>query len=67
MDFSSLMLSLLFGSIGMGFLMYGKNAGQLVPIGAGLALMLCPYFIPNTIILLIVCCLLMAVPFVVKT
>ena len=66
MDFSTLMLSLLFGAVGMGYLLYGKNVGQLMPIGAGLGLMLSPYFISNLIILLIVCCLLVAVPFVVR-
>jgi len=47
MDTTTLMLSLLFGMVGMGFLMYGKNAGQMVPIGAGLCLMICPYFLPQ--------------------
>ena len=55
MDMTSLMLSLLFGSVGMGFLMYGKKAGLLVPIGAGLGLMICPYFISSAIVMVIVC------------
>jgi hypothetical protein len=66
MDSTSLMLSMLFGTFGMGFLMYGKKAGQMVPILVGLALMVLPYFIANTIALLIVCCSLTAVPFVLR-
>ena len=66
MDTTSLMLSMLFGTIGMGFLMYGKKAAQILPMGVGLALMICPYFIPNVAILLVVCLALTAVPFVVR-
>jgi len=62
MDSTSLMLSLLFGSIGMGMLMYGKKAGRMVPLAAGLALMVLPYCIPNAMALLIVCCVITSVP-----
>ena len=66
MDTTVLMLSLLFGALGMGFLMYGKKAGRPVPMIAGLALMLIPYFIPNLVILSIVCCGLTALPWVLR-
>jgi hypothetical protein len=66
MDTTNLMLSLIFGSLGMGFFMYGKNTGQFVPIGAGVLLMVVPYFIPNAIALVIVCLALSVVPFVVR-
>ncbi|MDB5291268.1 MAG: hypothetical protein JWL69_2509 [Phycisphaerales bacterium] len=64
MDTTTLMLSLLFGMVGMGFLMYGKNAGQMVPIGAGLCLMICPYFLPSVALMLGICIPLLAAPFV---
>ena len=66
MDSTSLFLSLLFGAVGMGMLMYGKKAGRPVPLFAGLALMLIPYFIPNLLILAIVCCGLTALPWVLR-
>lgn len=66
-DTTSLLISLLFGCVGMFFFMYGKNAGQYVYLGSGVALMVFPYFIPNMIAMLIVCGLLSAVPFVVRT
>jgi hypothetical protein len=66
MDSTTLMLSMLFGTFGMGFMMYGKKAGQMVPILAGLGLMLLPYFIANTIAMLIVCGSLTAVPFILR-
>jgi hypothetical protein len=66
MDPTSLMLSLIFGTLGFGFFLYGKKAGRMVPLGAGLALMVCPYFIPNLIAQLIVCTTLSVVPFIVR-
>ena len=66
MDMTSLMMSLLFGTVGMGFLMYGKSMSSLVAIGAGLGLMVAPYFIGNMIVLGVVGVALMAVPFVVR-
>ena len=62
MDTTSLMLSLLFGTIGMGMFMYGKKAGRMVPLGAGLALMVVPYCVPNPIAPLIFCCALTVLP-----
>jgi len=62
MDTNLLFASLLFGLIGTGMLMYGKKAGRPVPLFAGVALMAVPYFIPNLIVLLIVCTGVTAVP-----
>jgi len=67
MDFTSLMFSMLFGTVGMGFMMYGKKAGELIPVGVGLGLMIFPYFISNMAILFVVCSALMAVPFVLRS
>jgi len=66
MDGNLLMASLLFGSIGLGMLMYGKKAGRPVPLFAGLGLMMIPYFIPNLLILTIVCCILTSLPWVLR-
>ena len=66
MDMTSLMMSLLFGTVGMGFLMYGKSMSSFVAIGAGLGLMIAPYLIGNLIVLGIVGVALVGVPFVVR-
>jgi len=66
MDATNIMLSLLFGTCGMGFIMYGKNVGQFVPMGVGLTLMVCPYFITSTLVMIVVCGGLMCVPFVLR-
>jgi len=63
MDMTSLMVSLLFGTVGMGFLMYGKSMSSLVPIGAGLGLMIAPYLITNMVLLVVVGLALMGTPF----
>jgi len=66
MDAGVLVVSVLFGMVGMGMFMYGKNAHRMVPLGAGVGLMVIPYFIPNVIALLLVCGVITAVPLVVK-
>jgi len=63
MDMTSLMVSLLFGTVGMGFLMYGKSMSSLVAIGAGLGLMIAPYLITNMVLLVVVGLALMGTPF----
>jgi hypothetical protein len=63
---TNLMLSMLFGTVGLGFLTYGKKAGKILPMGVGVALMICPYFIGNVAVMAGVCVSLAAVPFVVR-
>ena len=65
-DGNVLMASLLFGSVGVGMLMFGKKSGRMVPLAAGLALVVVPYFIPNLIALLIVGGTLSAAPWIVR-
>jgi hypothetical protein len=66
MDMNSLMLSLLFGMIGTGMFMYGKKAGRMVPLGAGLALMVVPMFISNLVVMVLVCAGLTASPWIIR-
>ena len=51
-----MMVSLLFGTIGMAMFVYGKKSSRLVPlgVGVGVALMIVPYFLPSLILLLFV-------------
>ena len=64
MDTTTLMLSLVFGAIGMGLFMYGKKQMRLPHLAAGMALMVVPYFLPGAVSLTVVCSLLTALPFV---
>lgn len=66
MDSNLLMASLLFGAIGTGMFMYGKKAGRMVPLGAGVGLMVVPYFISSLLLLVIVCCAMMGLPWVIR-
>ncbi|KAB2661779.1 MAG: hypothetical protein DVB31_11985 [Verrucomicrobia bacterium] len=67
MNTASLLWSLLFGSIGMGFFIYGKKQGALVPLLCGLALMVFPYFVSDTILLVAIGGVLVALPFFLRT
>src|SRR5205807_726702 len=49
LDTSSLLWGLLFGSIGLGFFVYGRRQKRVVPLACGVALMVFPYFVSNTI------------------
>jgi hypothetical protein len=45
---TALMLSVLFGAIGMAYLAYGKKQGALAPALAGIGLCAFPWFVSNT-------------------
>jgi predicted membrane protein len=66
MTTASLLWGLLFGSIGIGFAIYGKKQRKAVPLICGLALMIFPYFIANTILLVVVGIALTALPYFVR-
>lgn len=66
MNSSILMWAVLFGSIGLGFFVYGKKQKAIVPLLCGIVLIIFPYFIPNAIILVVIGILLVAIPFVLK-
>jgi hypothetical protein len=58
---------MLFGSVGLGFFVYGKKQGAMVPLFCGLALMVFPYFVSNVILLVAIGIALMAIPYFVRT
>jgi len=65
---SSLLWGLLFGSIGLGFFLYGKKQQAIVPLFCGLALMVFPYFyfVSNTFLLVAIGVALTALPYFVR-
>ncbi len=66
MNESWLLWGLLFGAMGLGFFVYGKKQKAVVPMVCGLALMIFPYFISNTIVLIAIGTMLVAVPYFVR-
>ena len=61
-----LLWGLLFGSIGFGFIIYGKKQKAVVPLITGIVLCVIPYFIANVYALVVVGVFLMAIPFFVR-
>jgi hypothetical protein len=66
MNTSILMWGVLFGAIGLGFFVYGKKQKAIIPVLSGIGLMVFPYFISNTVILVITGIILSALPFIIK-
>lgn len=63
MSESILLWGLLFGSIGVGFALYGKQQRAPVPLLCGIALMIYPYFVPSPIAVVGIGLVLMAIPY----
>lgn len=63
---STLFWGVLFGSIGFGFFLYGRKQRAIVPLVCGLALMLFPYFVSGTGLLIVIGIALMAIPYFVR-
>ena len=54
---------MLFGSIGLGYFIYGKKQRAVVPLVCGLVLMLFPYFVSNLVLLVVIGAVLCAIPY----
>lgn len=66
MDSTALFLGILFGSIGLGYFIYGKRQSHLIARYTGIALMVYPYMIENNVALVAVGILLMLIPKFIK-
>jgi hypothetical protein len=58
-----LLWGLLYGSIGLGFFIYGRNQKAPVPLVCGIALMVFPYFVSNVVLLVLIGAALIAIPY----
>ena len=63
---TTLMVSVLFSSIGAGYFVYGKKQRQVVPLLTGLALCVYPYVLSNGYAIVVVGILLTAVPWLIR-
>lgn len=66
MDTAQLLWGVIFGSIGFGFLIYGKKQKAAIPLATGVALCVFPYFISNVYLMVIVGMALVALPYFVR-
>lgn len=63
MSTASLLWSVVFSAIGLGYFLYGKKQQYLPALICGLILMFYPYFISNTYVLFVVGVVISAVPY----
>ncbi len=66
MDDAELIWGLVFGSIGIGYFIYGRRQKTLMPFISGMALIAFPYFVDGVLLTVLVGAVLAAVPFVIK-
>lgn len=66
MSEATLWWGLLFGSIGLGYFIYGKRQRAPIPLVCGIGLMLFPYVVTNGWAMVLVGAALMAVPWLVR-
>lgn len=62
MNTTQLLLGLLFSSIGFGYFIYGRKQSQLVTRYVGIGLMIYPYFIEQSYLIVLVGLVLMLIP-----
>lgn len=61
-----LLWGLLFGSFGLGYFVYGRKQKAVVPLVCGIALMVFPYFVTSTLLLVSIGGALLALPYFLK-
>lgn len=60
---AQLMWGVLFGSIGLGYFIYGKKQHAAMPMICGISLMVYPYFVSNTLALVAIGLAISALPY----
>ncbi len=63
---ATLLWGVLFGAIGSGYLLYGRKNRQAIALLSGLLLIVEPYFVTGTFLMVIIAVALMALPFFVR-
>lgn len=66
MNTSILLLGVLFGAVGVGYVMYARKQKAPLPLVCGMALMVIPYFLSNAVVLFVLGTALAVLPWVVR-
>jgi hypothetical protein len=66
LDPLNLFISLMLGSCGVGFFIYGKKQGKPVPLLVGIALTIFPYFVSSPWLMLGIGLVLIVLPALIK-
>jgi hypothetical protein len=61
-----LLWGVVFGSLGLGFFIYGRRQQAVVPLVVGIALFIVPYLITNVYLLVLAGIVLVALPYLVR-
>jgi hypothetical protein len=64
MSITTIMVNLVAGLVGSAYFMYGKKNQNFTMVFSGIALCVVPYFIGNTVVLIVACLAMTAAPFV---
>ncbi len=67
MNGTLILWGVLFGSIGLGFFIYGKKQRKPVPLFCGIGLIIAPYMTDSTTTLLIAGAALTTLPFILRS
>jgi hypothetical protein len=65
-DEATLLWGLLYGSIGLGYFIYGKKQKKKIPLACGIALMVFPYAVTDVWALAVTGVVLMTIPIVIR-
>ena len=60
---ASLLWGVVFGAVGLAYFVYGRKQQRFVPLLCGIGLMVFPYFMSNTVLLVVVGLSLSAIPY----
>lgn len=60
---TSLIVGMLFGAVGFGYILYARKQKMAVPLLAGVALLFIPYLVSNSLLLIVAGLALVAAPF----
>ena len=66
MSTTSLVFGVLYGSIGLGYLIYGRRQQKGIALLSGIVLCVFPYFISNIVLLILIGLLFIALPFYIR-
>ncbi|MCG6887320.1 MAG: hypothetical protein LJE74_08935 [Proteobacteria bacterium] len=61
-----LIWSVLFGGIGIGYVIYGRRQQAVVPLLCGIALLVVPFFLPNVYVLIVSGIVLTVMPYFIR-
>jgi hypothetical protein len=63
---TSLMLGVLFGSFGLGYIVYGRRQRKGIALLSGIALCVFPYFVQNIYLSVFIGIVLIGLPFLIR-